>query len=45
MRRMEYKARGSANILDKRSSNVEVTLDTKKEAVKKSKAPAKAAKK
>ena len=35
LRRLEYKARGSANVLHKRASNIEVVLDIKKEAPKK----------
>ena len=35
LRRVERKARGSANVLHKRSSNITLILDTKKEAPKK----------
>lgn len=38
LRRVERKARGSANVLHKRMSHIQVILDTKKDEVKKSKA-------
>ena len=38
MKRIEHKARGSANILEKKMSHITITLETKKEPVKKARA-------